>query len=323
MTASRIGLALAGALLLTVPQAAAQDYPSKAITFIVPYATGGSSDLLARVVADRMSNTIGDAVVVENVTGAGGRVGMKVVADAEPDGYTIGLSALGSTAIAVAIDNDLEYDPIADFTPIATLASYSSFLLAKPDLPVNNLPELIEYATQHPGELSYGSAGIGSSSHLIGEMLKQASGMDIVHIPYGGGGAGVTDILGGHIPLHILSIAGSEEYVRTGQLKALAIFGNEVHPDFPDVRPMSETLPDMKPPLTWFGIVGPAGVPSDIVDKLHAEAVAALQSPELQEQISGWGLQMLEGGPDELIGMMTQDIETMRAVVEAAGIEVE
>jgi len=313
--------AVAALGVLTAPALVqAQDFPSQPIRFIVPYSPGGSSDLLARVVAQRMSADLGQPVTVENATGAGGRVGMKLIADAEPDGYTVGLAALGATAIAAAIDPNLAYDPIEDFSFISSLATYGSFLLAHPDMPFDDLPGMIAYAKANPGKLSYGSAGVGSSSHFLGVMLTEAADVDIVHIPYGGGGGGVQDILGGHIPLHILSIAGSEAYVRDKQLKALAIFGDTRYAPFADVAPTADTLPSLVPPLTWFGMVAPDGVAEDRINRLNEAAMKALNSPELQAEIANWGLEILGGTPDELRDMIAGDIASLKSVVEQTGM---
>jgi tripartite-type tricarboxylate transporter receptor subunit TctC len=261
-----LALALAAAPAATVE---AQDWPTQPVRVIVPYAPGGSSDTLGRLVAEGLSEKFGQQFVVENRPGGGGTVGSDQVADAEPDGYTLVASGIGSHVVAPAINPNVGYDPMADFTHVAILGGPPTVLIAHPSLEVDTLQELIDLAKSGERRLTYASPGAGTHAHLIGESFKNAAGIEMEHIPYRGAGEAITDVVGGHVPVASMTLASAAEQIRAGTVKGLAVTSAERLPQFPDIPTYSELgYPDLVA-KTWFALSGPAGLPEDIVTKLN------------------------------------------------------
>jgi len=311
------------ALVLAAIPAQAQDYPSRAITFIVPQNPGGTTDTLGRIFAAVMGKELGQEIVVENRTGAGSTVGMQIVADSEPDGYTIGVSSQSALTISPLVVPDVKYDPIKDFTPIYNFASVPIGLVVNADLGPKTIKELIDYAKAHPGELNYSSAGAGTGSHFAGAMFVALAGIakETVHIPYQGGGEASTATAAGEVQFYVGPIAGNlMGVIDSKKVIALAVSGDERVPTLPDVPTFAEAgLPEYTT-VSWYGLVAPAGTPKEIVDKLNAAANAAAKSPEAVKALAAEGVEPNENTPDEFAAQIAKDVEVAKKVVDEGAV---
>ena len=319
---SRILIALLFAVMLP-GGTAAQSYPSAPIRVIVPFAPGASTDMLARTVMDKVRQNMGVTIIVENQAGASGNLGMNTVARAQPNGYTLGIASGTTHTIGPALKRKMPFDPIKDFTFISTMAKYISILTVHPSVPAGNLNEFIAYARKNPGVLSYASAGTGSSTHLLAEMLQQAGKFEMTHVPFRGGGQGLQDMVGGHVPVAVISIAGVSSLIKEGKLRGLAVFEKERYNAFPDIPAVTESLPSMNPIISWFGLVGPAGMDGAIVTKLNAEVVKALQASDVRQKLDPLAFIMLGGPPQEFVNRVRDDIAAWSKVVAAGNIRIE
>jgi tripartite-type tricarboxylate transporter receptor subunit TctC len=266
-----LGALLAGAL--------AQDYPNRPVRLIVPFPPGGSNDVVGRLVAMQLSTQLGQQVFVDNRGGAGGVIGTEACATAAPDGYTLCIISIAH-AVNPAL-HKLNYDPIKSFTPISIFATGPNVLAINPTLPVNSVKELVALAKQKPGELNYASAGVGSFQHLGGELFKITAGVDIVHVPYKGGGPAMQDVISGHVKIMFSSLIQTTPFIKSGQLKALGTGGAKRSSVLPDVPTISEAGVPGYVADNWWGLAAPAGLPEALVEKLFAASQAALKSPEL------------------------------------------
>lgn len=304
-----------------LPVDAQQTYPSKPVTIVVSFAPGGVTDVVARLYAQKLTARTGNQFVVENKVGAGGTIGTDYVARAKPDGYSLGMF-LDSNTIAPALFTKLNSDPIKDFTPISMLAVGSHILVAHPSFPANSLKELIDYARANPG-VAYASPAQGTAQHLGMEMIKLKAGVNLTHIPYKGGGQAITDVVGGQVKLAILGLAPALPFIRSGQLKAIAVTGEKRTPAVPNVPTVAETLPGVST-LQWFGVVAPAGTPQDIVQKLHRELLAVSADPEVEQKLASVGLEVRTSAhPQDLAKFMEQDLPKWPPLVKAAGLKQE
>jgi tripartite-type tricarboxylate transporter receptor subunit TctC len=300
---------------------AQKDYPSKPVTIIVPFASGGVTDVLARLYAQQLTKRMGTTFYVENKPGAGGTVGTDYVARANPDGYTLGIF-LDSNTIAPAIYPNLGSDPIKDFTLITLIAEGQHVIVANPTFSPNTLKELIDYVKSKPEE-PYASTGQGTAQHLGMELIKLKSGINIAHVPYKGGGQAVTDLVGGQVKFGMLGLAPSLPYIKSGQLKAIAVTGLKRSPILPDTPTVSDTLAGIFT-LQWFGIVAPAGLPSSIQQKLSQEVIAISKEPEVKEKLANIGLEAsINTGPTEFKNFMLKDLAKWPPLVKAAGIKLD
>ena len=300
---------------------AQKSYPDKAVTIIVPFAAGGVSDAVARYYAQRLTSRMGQTFYVENKVGAGGTIGTDLLSHASPDGYTLGIF-LDSNTIAPAVYKKLGSDPIKDFTPIAMLAEGQHVIIAHPSFPPNTMKELIEYAKNNPGE-PYASTGQGTAQHLGMEMIQLKAGIKLTHVPYKGGGQAITDLAGGQIKFGILGIAPVLPFVKTGQLKVIAVTGEKRSPIFPGIPTVSETLPGITT-LQWFGIVAPAGLPTPIQQKLFREFTAITKEPETEKKLAGLGLETyVNKDPSEFTSFMEKDLAKWPQIIKATGIKPE
>jgi tripartite-type tricarboxylate transporter receptor subunit TctC len=272
---------IAAAMLLAalVAGALAQDYPSRPVRLIVPFPPGGSNDVVGRLVAMQLSTQLGQQVFVDNRGGAGGVIGTEACATAAPDGYTLCIISIAH-AVNPAL-HKLNYDPIKSFTPISIFATGPNVLAINPTLPVNSVKELVALAKQKPGELNYASAGVGSFQHLGGELFKITAGVDIVHVPYKGGGPAMQDVISGHVKIMFSSLIQTTPFIKSGQLKALGTGGAKRSSVLPDVPTISEAGVPGYVADNWWGLAAPAGLPEALVEKLYAASQAALKSPEL------------------------------------------
>jgi tripartite-type tricarboxylate transporter receptor subunit TctC len=318
----RCAIVCALALSWFSANAYAQAYPSKPIRLIVPFSAGGSIDPLARLVAKKMEESLGVAIVVDNRTGAGGVIGTKAIVEAQPDGYTIGVVSPGPMTITAALRPNT-YNLSKDFTYIAALASYVGTILVGPQIPVKTVKELVAYAKKNPGKVTYGSAGTGSSLHIMGELFARAAGIDIVHVPYKGGSPIIQDVLGGHIALGLTSLAAAGPLIKAGKVRALTALDGERYPTFPEVPAVAEDLPNFKPPIIWYGMIGPAGIPATVVQRLNREAILALKTPDLQQQLVREAYKVIGGSPRDFEQLIRTDALAMADIIRAARITLE
>ncbi len=301
----------------------AQAYPAKPIRLVVPYAPGGASDTFARPVAQKLSEALGQPVVVDNRPGAGSIIGTDIVAKAAPDGYTL-LITFSSHYLLPFFSKSVSFDTVKDFTPIGAAAVTPMVLVTHPSLPVNSIRELIDYGKKNPGKLSYAIAGSGSNQHLAGELLRIVGKFDMQVVPYKGGGPAVNDLLGGQVPMGILVLSTVNQHVKSGRLRAISVMEARRAKGAPDVPTVAESgMPDYLVPETWIGILGPAGLPRAIVDRINAELVKAVNVPDIRAKLEGAGYEISTVGPDELADSIGKSIDVFRRVVTAAGIKPE
>lgn len=313
-----VGMLLAGAVF----GASAQEYPVKSIRLIVPFAAGGLLDNGVRVIAERASQRLGQQLVIENRPGATGFIGTELVAKSAPDGYTIVGGFDGTLTISPHIAPKIPFDTLRDFQPITKLADATLILVAHPSVHANTLGELIAQKDKI-GSLSYGTSGTGSPNHVAGEMLKQMTGLDLVHIPYKGGGQAIGDVVGGQIPLVYTAIATAQQFVKGGKLKALGISSARRSPLFPEVPTFIEAgLPGFVVD-SWIGLLAPAKTPRAIVERLQKELLAVLGTPEVRERYATLGLQPVGSTPDEFAAQLKAELDRWGPVVKKAGIKAE
>jgi tripartite-type tricarboxylate transporter receptor subunit TctC len=314
----------AAAIAATVAQGAAAQgaYPSRTITMVVGFAPGGGTDTVARIVAPKLAASLGGSVVVENKAGAGGNVATDHVAKAAPDGYTILLGNVGSLAVAPYLVAKLPYDPLRDLAPITMAVVFANVLVVDPKLPIANLADFVQLAKAKPGAISYGSSGIGGAGHLAGELLKQMAGIDIVHVPYKGGGPAMQGMLGGQIQAIFATPVSAGGQIRAGKVRAIVTTGTVRSPELPDVPTVAESGYPGYEALNWYAYLAPAATPRPIVERLNAEIVAALKAPDVREQLARQGVEPQPGTPEELRKYMERELVTWGRVVKEAKIEV-
>lgn len=301
----------------------AQTWPAKPIRLIVSYAPGGVTDVVARLIAQPLSEALGQPIVVENKPGAAGMIGTEVVANAPPDGYTL-LMYVDANTILPSIMKHVSYDPLKSFAPITILGRGSHVIVAHPSLSVRSLGEVIAYAKAHPGELSYASPGLGSPQSLSVEMIKKASGINMVHIPYKGGGQAIADVSSGQVKLGVLGMAPALPHVQSGKLIALAVTGGQRSPLLPDVPTVAEAVLPGFETAQWQGMAAPAGTPPQIVTRLHDELVRVMAKPVVIERLKSIGMDnSTSATPDDFRRMLESEVARWPAVVQAAGIQPE
>ena len=316
LTTVLAGIALVAA---SAPAVAQQAYPNRPVTIVVSFAPGGVTDMIARLYAQRLTARTGTQFNVENKAGAGGTIGTDYIARARPDGYTLGIF-LDSNTIAPALFAKVNSDPIKDFTPITMLAVGSHIVVAHPSFPANTMTELIDYAKSKPGE-PFASPAQGTAQHLGMEMIALKAGINLTHVPYKGGGQAITDLVAGQVKVAILGLAPALPFFKNGQLKAIAVTGEKRTPALPNVPTVSETLPGIST-LQWFGVVAPAGLPQEIVQKLHRELLAVSQEPEVEQKLANVGLETRTSPhPSDFTKFMEQDLPKWPPLVKAAGLK--
>jgi tripartite-type tricarboxylate transporter receptor subunit TctC len=316
-------LALLAVALPPLP-AGAQSYPSRPITLLVPFPAGGSNDVAARLLAQALSSSLGQPIVVENRgSGAGGTVGTGSAAMAAPDGYTLVMGSTSTLAVAPALYSKLEYDPIKSFAPVSLLSSVPLLLVATASLPANSLADLIALARAEPGQLDFGSAGVGTLAHLTGELFKTSAKIDVVHVPYRGGAPALADLMAGRIQFMFETVQLTVPQIEAGKLKPIAVTGVKRHPLLPNVPTIEESgIAGFRAEL-WFGLLAPAGTPAAIVDRLNAETVKALESPELRAAFTSKGLNPVTSTPQEFAKLIATEYARWSEVVKASGAKAE
>ena len=320
----KIGPSLLGALagLLTLAMAAtAQDYPTKPVRLIIPFPPGGSNDVVGRMIATGLGERLGKQVIVDNRGGAGGVLGTEVAAGAAPDGYTILVISLAYTVNPWLYK--LKYDPLKSFVAVAMLGSGANVLTVHPSVPVNTVKELIALAKQKPGVLNYASAGAGSFQHLGSELFKLMAGVDIVHVPFKGGGPAMIDVVGGHSQVLFSSLVQTGAHIRSGKLKALGVGSARRSALFPDIPTIAEAGVPGYEMANWWGIVAPTGTPQPIVDKLAKEIGVVLSSPETQKHFAAEGAEVVQKTPTEFAAFIEAELGKWQRVVNEAKIKAE
>jgi tripartite-type tricarboxylate transporter receptor subunit TctC len=313
---------LAAALLLPAPQAQSQGYPSRQITFVVPFPAGGSADTLARLIGAHLSERWKQPVVVDNRPGAGGNLGTDQVAKSAPDGYTL-LMTPSSIAIAPHLYSKLPFDPIKDFTPVTLVGSIPMVVVVTPSFPAKSIAELIAMAKEKPGEIPYASAGNGTTNHLAVELFKITTGINLLHVPYRGNPLAIMDVIGGRVPVFFDFVLTGLPHVREGKVRALATTGlhrSAVMPDAPTV--IEAGVPGFEAAI-WFGVYAPARTPREIVDKLNTEILSILTLPALRELLTGLGVDIIGEGPVQLAALTAADIAKWGPIVQKAGVKLD
>ncbi|HUP94525.1 MAG TPA: tripartite tricarboxylate transporter substrate binding protein [Burkholderiales bacterium] len=320
---SKVVLLVLGVLSVAPHAVFAQAYPVKPIRFIAPFPPGGTTDLLARMVAQKLSDGLGRQVVVENRGGASGTIGHELAAKAPADGYTLVLTSMGGLVTNRFLYKRLPFDPDNDFAPISMLATAGQVLVVHSTVPARNVKELVALAKARPGQLNVGSGGLGTTQHIVGEVFQQATGTKFVHVPYKGGGLAVTDLVGGQIDLAFADMAPAVPHVKSGRLRALAVSSEQRAPVLPDVPTMGESGIKQWFPQTWWAIAAPKGTPSAIISRINAEVAQAMKTGEVQEKLANVGLFALHSPPERVTELVKTGMERMARVVKAAGIQPE
>ena len=315
---------LAGAMLCALSIAAiAQDFPSKPIRLIVPFATGGVTDTSARLIADKLSRAIGQQVIVENRPGGSGNPGTQYVAQSAPDGYTLLLAFDGTMVINPFVFPKIPFDTVKDFQPVTKLGDAALVLVAHPAVPAKNFSELLAYSKANPGKLSFGHSGTGGTTHVAGELLKQRSGLDMLHIPYKSGGQAVVDAIGGQVPLAYSAVAGAHAHVKSGKLKAIGVSSLKRISSLPDAPTFDEQGVAGFEAVSWVGIMAPAKTPRAIVDRLQRDLAAILKDQDTRDRFATLGIEPVGNTPEQFAEQIKADLARWGKVVEQAKIRVE
>lgn len=313
------GLVLGAAAAL----ANAQNFPSRPVTLTVGFAPGGGTDTAARIVAKKLTENIGQAVVVENRAGAGGNIAAQQIATAAPDGYTIHLTSVGPMSVAPAMYKNLPYDPKKDIAPITMGVMFPNVIVVHPGLPVKTLADYVALAKSKPGELNYASSGVGGAGHLAGELFKQRAGIDVVHVPYKGGGPAMTDLLGGRVTMYPAVPSTALPHVEAGKLRALAITGPNRIPTYPNVPTVAESGYPGFEASNWYAFVAPARTPPEILDYWNRELNKVLRDPQVKAELAKHGLDPAPGTREELARYIEKETEVWGRVVREAKIQPE
>ena len=313
-------------MLIAAPAHAAQtaaDYPTKPIRLVVPFAPGGSTDIVARLVAQKLTEQWSKQVVVDNRSGANGAIGMEIVARASPDGHTLVLGYIANLGTGPALNPKLPYDAIRDFAPISHVVSAPSIAIIHPSVAARNLQEVIALARAKPTAISFGTAAVGSIGHLTGELLNHLARVTMQHVPYKGGGQAVIDVLAGQIPMVIIGMTAATPHVRSGRLRAIATTGAKRSFAFPDVPTIAEQgFPGFSADA-WYGILSTAGTPRPIIDKLHGKVVRIMKLPEAKDRMANVGFEIVGSTPEEFAKLIREEIPKWTKIVREAGIRAE
>jgi tripartite-type tricarboxylate transporter receptor subunit TctC len=318
----RRALLCASAALMLPRAARAQSYPSRPITIVIGYTPGAVSDLTARTIGDGLHRAWGQPVIVDNRPGSGGNIGAAFVSRAAPDGYTLMIGTDAQMASNVHLYKHAGFDPVRDFAPVAYAGLNIICLAVNAELPLKSVADVIAYAKQNPGKLSYGSSGTGSPHHLAGVLLAQKTGIDIQHVPYRGGGAAVNDLLGGHIGMAFLSLSAAVPQLSSGKIRIIAMVEKTRYSGLPDVPTIGETVPGFEM-SSWVGLFAPTGTPKDIIAKLNAGATKVLTADGVKEKLATLGLVVVAGKPEEMAEVVKSAIAVRGELVKAAGIQPE
>jgi tripartite-type tricarboxylate transporter receptor subunit TctC len=314
--------ALAGLLFLALGEIVAAQ-PARPLKIVVPFPPGNGTDILARLMSPKMTAATGQPVIVENRGGANGMIGAEYVAHASPDGTTILFTSPSTHVTAQFLSKNLPYDPVKDFTPITAAVEPVTVMTVNPSLPVNSVKELISYAKANPGKLNYSSPGVGAVFHMSGELFKLGAGVDIVHVPYKGAAPALQAVIAGEVAIGFNSLASVLPHMRSGKLKVLAVLEAKRYAGLPDVPSIGEALPGFEKPASWFGLFGPAGLPSATTARLHDELVASLEDPGVHGKIDELAMTVIANTPEQFSAMLKSGIAQYGRLIKAAGIKPE
>jgi len=307
--------------MANVYPALAETWPTRPIRFIVPFAPGGGGDVVGRIIGQRMSEQLGKPLVIDNRAGGGGTLGCELAAKAAPDGYTLLLGNVGPIAVGPALYPKLAYDPVRDFAPVTMIASFPNLLVANPGLPFKTVPELVAYAKSRPGALNFASAGAGTSTHLAGELFKSVAGIDVVHVPYKGGAAAMTDIIAGQVAYYFGTMPSSMPLAKAGKLRALAVTSLTRSPAAPEVPTIAESGYPKFETAAWYGLMFPAGTPREIIAKMNSAMLVVLALPDIRERLVHEGSEPMGSTPAQFGAYIKAEIAKWSAVVKAANLK--
>jgi len=302
--------------------AVAQEYPHRPVTIIVPQAVGGANDILGRILADQLARQLGQQFIVENRVGAGGNIGTGAAAKAPRDGYTLLFTISAAHAVNPTLYKQVPFDPVKDFDPVMLVGTVPFLLVVNPAVPASSVQELIALAKREPGKIAYGSSGNGTTNHLLGEMFKSMAGVDMLHVPYKGVAAILTDMLGGRVQMAFASVPSVRSHVKDGKLRALGISTMKRSSVAPDVPPVGDAVAGYDADF-WVGLFTPAGTPKEVPARLHAALVKALANPEVRERFAAQGADVVGGSPEQLAAALRDDIAKWAKVVKAAGVTID
>ena len=313
-------LAAAGALPTVV---LAQNYPVKPVTIVVPFAPGGTTDILARIVGQGMQTELGQPFVVDNRAGAGGNIGASLAAKAAGDGYTLFMGTVGTHAINQALYKKMPFDPVKDFAPISRVATVPNLLVAHPSQPYKTVKELIAYAKANPGKVTFGSPGSGASPHVSGELFKSMTGTDLLHVPYKGSAPAMTDLLGGQINIMFDNMPSAIQHVRSGKLRPIAVTTAKRSPEMPDIPTIAEAGVPGYEAMSWFGLFAPAATPKPVLDRLNAALVKVLNQPDVKKKIAEQGGDVVAETPEQFAAFIKAETAKWGKVVKDSGATVD
>ena len=313
-------LAAAGALPTVV---LAQNYPVKPVTIVVPFAPGGTTDILARIVGQGLQTELGQPFVVDNRAGAGGNIGASLAAKAAGDGYTLFMGTVGTHAINQALYKKMPFDPVKDFAPISRVATVPNLLVAHPSQPYKTVKELIAYAKANPGKVTFGSPGSGASPHVSGELFKSLTGTDMLHVPYKGSAPAMTDLLGGQIAIMFDNMPSAIQHVRSGKLRPIAVTTAKRSPELPDIPTIAEAGVPGYEAMSWFGLFAPAATPKPVLDRLNAALVKVLNQPDVKKKIAEQGGDVVAETPAQFAAFIKSETAKWGKVVKDSGATVD
>ena len=320
---TRCLIAASAALALLPGFVFAQAYPNKTIRLIVPFAAGGTTDIVARIVADQLGKELGQVVIIENRGGGGGSIGANEVAKATPDGYTLGVATVSTMAVNPAANPRIPYNNLTDFIPVTNFVTVPNILAVHPSVPAKDIKEFIALLKKNPGKYSFASSGTAGISHMMGELFLAASGTDMVHIPYKGAGPAITDVLGGQVPVLFDNLPSSKSHIDAGKFRLLAVAAPKRLPAYPNVPTFAEIgMKEVNDPA-WYGLVAPARTPKEIIDKLYTAAVKAVNNPATKEKLALQGADPLANTPAEFAAQIKIEYEKMKVIVVSKGIKLD
>ncbi len=314
---------LLAVLTLCCSSALAQTWPAKPITLIIPFPPGGSTDIVGRIAADGMARELGQPFVVDNRGGAGGAIGAKAIADATPDGYTLGIATISTHVVNPIVHSDLRYDPLRDFSFVSQIAAVPNVLAVHPSVPAGNMAQFIAYAKANPGKLNFGTPGIGSLGHLIGETFMYSVNVKMTHVPYRGAGPALNDALAGQVQVLFDNLPSSLPHIHAGKLRALAVASANRVPSLPDVPTFAETGQPLVNDPSWFGLIGPARLSPETVAKLHAALVATLKQPEALKRLEAAASVPVGNSPEAFRKVVADALDNTRKVAREANLKFE
>lgn len=322
MSATRRTVLAAAALAIGLPALAAERYPDRPVTVVVPQAAGGANDSIARIVAAKLGEVLGGNFIVDDKPGAGGNIGTAFVAKARPDGYTLMLTADSSYVINPSLYKHTGFDPLKDFAPVSPVANAGYVLVANNNFPAKNVADLIAIAKREPGKITIGSAGNGTLNHLFGEMLSKAAGISLVHVPYKGAAAAVSDLVAGQVQVSVQSLPSSIGFIKAGKIKVLGVVNEKRVAALPDVPTIGETVKGLGY-TPWYGLFAPAGTPKPVIAQLQAALAKVLDAPDVKEKLDGVGAEPYRSSPEEFSAMIQRELPRWAKVVKDSGASID